>query len=75
MVLPFRWRQKRSLAHTNAHPFHNWTTNARPNDVPRWNFRKYLIGRDGYIAEVYFEMVEALDTRLKTAIARSLAAT
>ena len=35
-----------------AHPFYKWAAEARPRDVPRWNFHKYLIGRDGYIAEV-----------------------
>jgi glutathione peroxidase len=56
-----------------AHPFYKWAANARPKDVPRWNFHKYLIGRDGYIAEVFPETVEPLDTRVKTAIARLLA--
>jgi glutathione peroxidase len=42
-------------------------------DVPRWNFHKYLIGRDSYIAEVFPETVEPSDTRVKTAIARALA--
>jgi glutathione peroxidase len=37
----------------NAHPFYRWAGAARPNDVPRWNFHKYLIGRDGYIAEAF----------------------
>ena len=37
----------------NAHPFYKWATEARPKDVPAWNFHKYLIGRDGYIAEVF----------------------
>ena len=46
-----------------------------PKEVPRWNFHKYLIGRDGYIAEVFPETVEPLDTRIKTAIARALAET
>jgi len=46
---------------------------ARPKDVPRWNFHKYLIGREGYIAEVFAETVEPSDTRVKTAIARALA--
>ena len=41
-------------------------------DVPRWNFHKYLIGRDGYIADVFPETVEPADTRIKTAIARAL---
>jgi glutathione peroxidase len=57
----------------DAHPFYKWAANARPKDVPRWNFHKYLIGRDGYLAEVFPESVEPLDTRVKTAIARALA--
>ena len=58
----------------NAHPFYRWAAEARPKDVPRWNFHKYLIGRDGYIAEVFPESVDPVDTRVKTAIARALAA-
>jgi glutathione peroxidase len=57
----------------NAHPFYKWAANARPKDVPRWNFHKYLIGRDGYLAEVFPESVDPLDTRVKTAMARALA--
>jgi len=57
----------------NAHPFYKWAADIRPKDVPRWNFHKYLIGRDGYIAEVFPETIEPLDTRLKTAIARAFA--
>jgi glutathione peroxidase len=56
-----------------AHPFYRWAAEARPNDVPRWNFHKYLIGRDGYIADVFPETVEPTDTRVKTAIARAFA--
>ena len=58
----------------NAHPFYKWAAEARPKDVPKWNFHKYLIGRDGYIAEVFPSAVEPTDTRIKTAIARALAA-
>jgi glutathione peroxidase len=57
----------------NAHPFFKWAANARPKDVPRWNFHKYLVGHDGYLAEVFPESVDPLDTRVKTAIARALA--
>jgi glutathione peroxidase len=59
----------------NAHPFYKWAADARPKDVPRWNFHKYLIGRDGYIAAVFPETVEPSDTRVKTAIGRALAET
>jgi glutathione peroxidase len=57
----------------DGHPFYKWAANARPKDIPRWNFHKYLIGRDGYLAEVFPESVAPLDTRVKTAIARALA--
>jgi glutathione peroxidase len=57
----------------NAHPFYKWAAEARPKEVPRWNFHKYLIGRDGYIADVFPESVEPSDTRVKTAVARALA--
>jgi glutathione peroxidase len=56
----------------NAHPFYKWAAEARPKDLPRWNFHKYLIGRDGYIADVFPESVEPMDARIKTAIARTL---
>ena len=57
----------------NAHPFYKWAAEARPRDVPRWNFHKYLVGRDGYIAEAYSEAIEPTDTRVKTAVGRALA--
>jgi glutathione peroxidase len=56
-----------------AHPFYRWAAQARPKDVPRWNFHKYLIGREGHIADVFASAVEPTDTRVKTAIARALA--
>ena len=65
--------EKAAVRGPNAHPFYKWAAEARPKDVPRWNFHKYLIGRDGYIAQVFPESVEPADTRVKTAIARALA--
>ena len=56
-----------------AHPFYKWAADARPKETPRWNFHKYLIGRDGYIADVFASTVEPTDTKVKTAIARALA--
>jgi glutathione peroxidase len=64
---------KATVKGPNAHPFYKWAADMRPKDVPRWNFHKYLVGRDGYIAEVFPETVEPSDTRVKTAIARALA--
>jgi glutathione peroxidase len=44
----------------------------QPGETPRWNFHKYLIGRDGHIAAVFPSAVEPTDTRLITAIAKEL---
>ena len=65
---------KAAVTGASAHPFYKWAAEARPRDVPKWNFHKYLIGRDGYIAEVFPSAIEPTDTRIKTAIARALAA-
>jgi glutathione peroxidase len=64
---------KTTVKGANAHPFYKWAAEARPRDVPRWNFHKYLVGRDGYVADAFPESVEPGDTRIYTAIARTLA--
>jgi glutathione peroxidase len=69
----FPMTAKAVVVGAKAHPFYKWAADARPREVPRWNFHKYLIGRDGYIAEVFPSAVEPADTRIKTAIAKVLA--
>ncbi|NPU14671.1 glutathione peroxidase [Bradyrhizobium sp. 83012] len=69
----FPMTAKAVVTGSNAHPFYRWAAEARPKDTPRWNFHKYLIGRDGYIADVFASSVEPTDTRVKTAVARMLA--
>jgi glutathione peroxidase len=56
-----------------AHPFFRWAALQRPLDTPRWNFHKYLIGRDGLIVGAYASAVEPLDERLTASIERELA--
>lgn len=65
---------KTSVKGPNAHPFYRWAAAERPGDVPNWNFHKYLVGRDGYLADAFPSRVEPTDTRVVTAIARSLTA-
>jgi glutathione peroxidase len=57
----------------NPHPFYKWAAAQRPLEVPRWNFHKYLIGRDGQIAAVFPTAIEPLDARLINAVAKELA--
>lgn len=57
----------------DAHPFYKWAATELPKDLPNWNFHKYLIGRDGYIADAFSSSIEPTDTRVKTAVGRALA--
>lgn len=56
----------------NPHPFYKWAAAERPLEVPRWNFHKYLIGRDGRIAAVFPTAIEPMDARLIQAVAKEL---
>jgi glutathione peroxidase len=55
-----------------AHPFYKWAAQQKPNDLPKWNFHKYLIGRDGQIAAVFGTMTNPTDPRVITAILKEL---
>lgn len=54
-----------------AHPFYRWAAAERPGSAPRWNFHKYLIGRDGRIAAVFPTSIEPTDPQVITAVERA----
>ncbi|HEY0569028.1 MAG TPA: glutathione peroxidase, partial [Xanthobacteraceae bacterium] len=56
-----------------AHPFYRWAALERPGDTPRWNFHKYLIGRDGRIKASFPSAVVPNDVRIVVAIEKELA--
>jgi glutathione peroxidase len=56
----------------NAHPFYKWAATERPLELPKWNFHKYLVGRDGHIAAVFPTPVEPMDARVVDAVAKEL---
>src|SRR5215475_11514548 len=64
---------KAEVRGSNPHPFYRWAASERPLDTPRWNFHKYLIGRDGRIAAVFPTAIEPMDARLINAVAKELA--
>jgi glutathione peroxidase len=55
-----------------AHPFYKWAMIERPLDIPRWNFHKYLVGRDGHIAAVFPTATEPTDPGVIAAIEQQL---
>jgi glutathione peroxidase len=63
---------KTEVRGANPHPFYKWAASERPLETPRWNFHKYLIGRDGRLAAVFATSVSPTDARVVEAIAKEL---
>jgi glutathione peroxidase len=58
-----------------AHPFYVWARETLgPEHAPRWNFHKYLIGRDGKPIAGFGSTVEPLSAQLVAAIEAALSA-
>ena len=70
--ITFPLAEKAVVKGTSPHPFYKWAAGERPLDVPRWNFHKYLIGRDGHIAAAFPSAVEPTDPRVIAAIEKQL---
>jgi glutathione peroxidase len=63
---------KAQVKGANPHPFYKWAATERPLETPRWNFHKYLVGRDGHIAAVFPTDIEPMDARVIDAIVKQL---
>lgn len=57
-----------------AHPFYRWAAALKPAEAPRWNFHKYLIGRDGALIGGFGTSTEPLAPQLVQAIGREMTA-
>lgn len=66
---------KQVVKGAQAHPFYRWAQEALgAGNAPRWNFHKYLVGRDGKLIAGYGSGVEPLSPELTKAIDAALAA-
>ncbi len=68
----FPLTEKAAVKGPDAHPFYRWAAEERPLEAPRWNFHKYLIGRDGRLTGAFTSAVEPNDPKLIAAIEREL---
>ena len=64
---------KSSVAGSQASAFYQQLA-AQSGSTPRWNFHKYLIGRDGKVVDSYGSMTGSDSSRLVKAIEQQLAA-
>lgn len=59
----------------NAHPFYRWAAReAGALGVPRWNFHKYLVAKDGRLVDWFATTTTPEAERLRAAVERELAA-
>jgi glutathione peroxidase len=68
----FPLAEKVTIKGPAAHAFYRWAAAERPAETPRWNFHKYLVGRDGHISAAFSTEIEPMDARIVAAIAREL---
>lgn len=57
----------------NAHPFYKWAAKQRPSEGPRWNFFKYLVGKDGALIASFGTTTGPMDRSVIAAIEQALA--
>lgn len=62
---------KSGVSASNANPFYA-SLAGKTGERPRWNFHKYLIGRDGHIAAVFATEIEPMDARVVDAVVKEL---
>jgi len=76
--ITFPLTAKTNVTGDNAHPFYNWAAK-QPNSgllgaSPRWNFHKYLIGRDGQLLDSFISTVSPLSSTMIDAVEKALSA-
>ncbi len=70
----FPLAEKNRVVGGAAHPFYRWVAaQLGEAGVPRWNFHKYLIGRDGQLAGAWPAQVRPGDAAITGEIERALA--
>ena len=71
--LDFPLAEKSRVTGADAHPFYGWArAELGARNAPRWNFHKYLIGRDGRAIAGYSAMVKPGSRKLTDAVEAAL---
>ncbi len=61
------------MSPARRHPFYQWiAAELGESALPRWNFHKYLIGKDGSIADAFSSKAAPLEPSVLEAIDRAL---
>jgi glutathione peroxidase len=70
----FPLTSKEKVLGEGAHPLYRWIASKLGEEaLPKWNFHKYLIGKDGELLETFGSRVSPESAEIKQAIERSIA--
>lgn len=65
--------EKQTVSGSAAHPFYRWAADRTgPLGVPRWNFHKILVGRDGRLVDWFSSMTGPDSARLRSAVEKAV---
>ena len=71
----FPMAEKANVVGPAAAPFYRWAAaELGPDNAPKWNFHKYLVGRDGKLIAAFPSKVKPDDAQVTAAIEKALAA-
>ena len=69
----FPMTEKVSVSGSDPHPFYKWAkTELGARAKPRWNFHKYVVGRDGELIDWFSSITSPNSSRLTKSIERAL---
>jgi glutathione peroxidase len=69
----FPMTQKQAVIGANAHPVYRWIAAQLGEDqAPRWNFHKYLVGRDGELRDAWPSRVAPMSAQVTQAVEEAL---
>lgn len=73
-LVDFPMTAKQTVVGPQAHPFYRWIADVRGSGgVPRWNFHKYLIGKDGKVVGDWASQVKPTSDQILAAVDAELA--
>ena len=69
----FPMTEKINVIGKNAHPFFNWAKeNHGKSAIPKWNFHKIIIGKDGRVADTFSSITKPSSKRFINLIEKEL---
>jgi len=71
--IKFPMAEKAHVVGPQAIPIYRWAAGVLgPENTPKWNFHKYLIGRDGHLVAAFGTKTEPTDPAIKAAVESAL---